>query len=140
MKTTKRFDEAVIKLANAFHNKELVPGWCASCAIGTLIGRTGKWYLYIFHNGLLNEKGLLEAREELESIDYNMNEVIRIESIFEYSYNHSREVLKNKKRESIFYVLCEVVKLLAEFDGITGVMDIESLLKQKTVSDGVETK
>lgn len=41
MKTTKRFDNAVTKLYNAFHNGELNAMDCTMCAVGNMCDNNG---------------------------------------------------------------------------------------------------
>lgn len=37
MKTSKRLEQALTKLYNAYHNKQLNPEDCAACAVGNIL-------------------------------------------------------------------------------------------------------
>ena len=43
MKTTKRFDLAIQKLYQAFHNNTLNPDDCKLCAVGNILDNNDNW-------------------------------------------------------------------------------------------------
>jgi hypothetical protein len=132
MKTTKRFDAAIIKLYNAFHNGELEYYNCEKCAVGNMCNNTKDWSLKInflvSHYSLKElEKILLnvEHTEETLKTGYSIVELANIERLFMKSdYEKSLDI---KKRQ--FIGLCSVIEYLCELDNIPNVKEIQSLFE-----------
>ena len=119
MKTTKRFDNAVTKLYNAFHNGELNAFDCSKCAVGNICDNESNWQYVIINfkeYDLKYYKG--KVKSTIDKTGYTCMELGMIEDVFleEHRYFIGR---KNQQ----FKGLEAVVKYLCELDGIDNVMD-----------------
>lgn len=128
MKT--RFDKAVMKLYKAFHEGTLNPFNCRACAVGSLVGHGG-WRGYGFFElsiGSFNRDTFNQNNYPLNS-DYTPKELQEIEFRFLYIWNGKTQLSRDKDLQ--FKGLCEVVKYLAELDGVENPMEIMHLFKNK---------
>lgn len=132
MKTTKRFDEAVTKLYNAFNEGNLNAYKCKACAVGNICNNTEEWgeiagfYANNFHNTIPeNIPNYLET-------GYSTLELMKVEDLFMNPINF----VTNKTQEE-FNGLMTVIKYLAELDGIEvptiTVEQFESVLERESV-------
>lgn len=131
METTKRFDEAVTKLYNAFHKNRLNAYNCSACAVGNICNNDGGWT----SDTLFMERNFDKKYEDISN--YSSKELNIIEHLFVFGvksekYNskipHLRDLFILKK-EAEFKGLCAVVEYLCELDDITNVMDYTKLLE-----------
>lgn len=133
MKTTERFDKAVTKLYNAFHNGELNAMDCKMCAVGNMCDNTEEWVLnYESDTG------------------YSQFELENIEKVFMQGYIPETETwrvvekrfkgniladgwdakLVNKDNKDLcFIALCAVIEYLCELDNTPNVMDYTKLFE-----------
>lgn len=129
MKTTERFEKAVTKLYNAFHEGTLNAFACEACAVGNIVGH-GNWafqnvvdfsvYKAIYKEPVPNDSG------------YNVDELMKIEKIFLLNFPIEERCLFNgngRDKNNQFKGLCAVVEYLCELDGIPNVMDYSSLFE-----------
>lgn len=123
MKTTKRFDKAVTKLYNAFHNGTLNWVDCRQCAIGNLCNGDKKWYL-VLNSGIVNLQNYVgEAKKIIDNTGYNPYELAEIEQIFISYAKGKGQTEENLKG------LCAVVEYLCELDNIPNIMDYTKLFE-----------
>ena len=123
MKTTKRLDNAISKLYNAFHNGKLNAWDCSKCAVGNICDNQSNWqYVIIDHKNyqLENYKGL--TKSTIDKTGYTYKELGMIEHLFIKAHSS----LHNTKQHE-FEGLCKVVEYLCELDNIPNVMDYTSL-------------
>jgi hypothetical protein len=135
METTKRFDQAITKLYNAFHNQTLNPESCTQCAVGNILDNKDFWkHLSDYHGSTqLNYVGLVNQNLGKKFNGYSPIELLQIEMEFlarcGYSlplknYNNSK---KNISQDTLFLGLCGVVELLCQFDNLPNIMDCSKL-------------
>jgi len=139
MKTTKRFNQAIEKLYNAFHNNTLNPECCNQCAVGTILDNTDAWqHLSNFHGSTqLNYLGLVHQNLGRKFNGYSPIELLQIETTFLKACGYTlplHHTHKKPKRtpENLFKGLEAVVKLLCQFDTIPNVMDCSILFDYKS--------
>lgn len=135
MKTTKRFEQAVIKLYNAFHKGELDAWDCMACAVGNICNNNPSWAS--FYNGVYLYKSMpCEEPEVSKFPDKDLNKVIiesgysayqlaKIETIF----LKGMPTLDKETKDQQFNGLCAVVEYLCELDNIPNIMDYTSLFE-----------
>ncbi|QOD59377.1 Na(+)-translocating NADH-quinone reductase subunit F [Polaribacter haliotis] len=138
MKTSKRLEQALVKLYNAFHNNRLNPEDCTACAVGNILDNLDSW------KHLSNEHGSLElsyvgrVHENLgrKFNGYSPLEILQIEKIFLEAcgfktplchYNSKPQNPTNK--DILFKGLCNVVAYLCELDKTPNVMDYSKLFE-----------
>ena len=135
METTKRFDQAITKLYNAFHNQTLNPESCTQCAVGNILDNKDFWkHLSDYHGSTqLNYVGLVNQNLGKKFNGYSPVELLQIEMEFlakcGYSlplknYNNPK---KNISQDTLFLGLCGVVELLCQFDNLPNIMDCSKL-------------
>jgi hypothetical protein len=131
MKTTKRFENAVMKLYNAFHNNELDANSCTHCAVGNICG-TNEDYWFMTSTENIKDGKLSKIESDFfrypESEDYSSKELYKIELVFLEQWR----ILKSddwKNKEIQFKGLCAVVEYLAELDNIPNPMDYTKLFE-----------
>ena len=136
MKTTKRFDRAVIKLYNAFHNGTLNAMDCEECAVGNICDNSDEWAINDKFD-LNNKWNNRPIPKHIEiSTGYSKKELETIETLFVYGvkngyqYKHKHEGANERKDKEIqFKGLCAVVEYLCELDGIKNVLDYTKLFE-----------
>lgn len=130
--TSNRFNNAVTKLYNAFHNGELISMDCAKCAVGSIVGGSG-W-------STLTWRFIDFPQHDLEDIPnilktgYSAKELREVERIFMFGYSTQKTygsgVYRTKEtKEDQFIGLCHVVEYLCELEGIPNVMDYTKLFE-----------
>lgn len=114
----KRFENAVMKLYNAFHNGVLDYGICTSCAVGHIVGH-GRW-LFASPSAIFNgDYNSLDEMDENES-GYSIKELVMVERKFLLQFKDSQDP---NNKESQFKGLCAVIEYLCELDNIPNIMD-----------------
>ncbi|NRA91388.1 MAG: Na(+)-translocating NADH-quinone reductase subunit F [Psychroserpens sp.] len=138
MKTPNRLENAIKKLYVAFHNNELHPECCKSCAVGNILDRTDAWkHLSDYHGSTtLNYVGVVHQNLGRRFNGYTPYELLQIEATFLRACNYqlplSRDHFKPdnpQDKELLFEGLCEVVKFLCRLDGVPNVMDYTRLFE-----------
>ena len=125
MKTTKRFDSAVVKLYNAFHNGELNAMDCKMCAVGNMCDNNGDWdYLGVFFSNDKRPSKFNDAKLLISSTGYSVEEVMNIEDIFIRDCNYTEGTIEQHLKG-----LCSVVEYLCELDNIPNVMEFTKLFE-----------
>jgi len=142
MKTTKRFDEAVSKLYNAFHENRLDPLDCMACAVGNICDNESTWFDSV-HNKDFNKRNIPESVSI--KTGYSEKELESIETMFIYGVKHRKEKMLfhngyGNTKETQFLGLCAVVEYLCELDNIPNVMDYKKLFEQEENKPKYELK
>lgn len=147
MKTTKRFDRAVEKLYNAFHNGYLHPECCKHCAVGNILDNTDAWkHLSDSHGSLeLNYVGKVNEGFGKKFNGYSPSELLKIEVAFLKGCGYSLPLRNSSRPESLqsddvlFSGLCASVSKLCELDNIPDVLDYSILFDYQPKTLIVET-
>ena len=139
METTKRFDQAITKLYNAFHNQTLNPESCTQCAVGNILDNKDFWkHLSDYHGSTqLNYVGLVNQNLGKKFNGYSPIELLQIEMEFLTKCGYSLPLrYSNSKKEisqdNLFTALCGVVELLCKFDNLPNVIDCSKLFEHET--------
>lgn len=145
MRTTKRLEQALIKLYNAYHNNLLNPEDCTACAVGNILDNHDSWKHLTEGHGSLKLSYVGRVHENLgrKFNGYSPLEILKIEKVFLDACGFSTPLCHyNKKpknptsKDVLFDGLSAVVALLCEFDNIKNVMDFSKLFEQE---NGVPT-
>ena len=133
-----RLENAIQKLYIAFHDNQLHPECCKSCAVGNILDRTDAWkHLSDTHGSLqLNYVGKVHQSFGRRFNGYTPLELLQIEAIFlnacgyqlPFRYQHKKPNNPEDK-ELLFKGLCEVIQYLCELDNIPNVMDYTKLFE-----------
>ena len=136
MNTSTRFENAIRKLYEAFHNNTLHPEYCDRCAVGNICENNDAWqHLSDAHGSLkLNYVGLVNQKFGKRIAGFTPMELLQIEATFLKACGYQLPFTPNSIRPENprdkhlqFDGLCAVVELLCEFDGIQNVMDTSQL-------------
>ncbi|MFT5848324.1 Na(+)-translocating NADH-quinone reductase subunit F [Psychroserpens sp.] len=136
MKTSKRLESAIKKLYLAFHNNELHPECCKSCAVGNILDRTDSWqHLSDAHGSLkLNYLGNVHEMLNRRFNGYTPQELLKVEATFLEACGYELPFRRKNKRpenpedkEMLFQGLSAVIELLCKFDNVQNVMDYTKL-------------
>lgn len=156
MKTSKRFDNAISALVNAFLNDTLAKGDCSACAVGNIVARAicyeipksasirtisnppNRYWSRVF----MTIKGKqfvkpssykYEAKENIDATGYNMRDLAFIEAAFETAtsidFLEYPKYSKDAIIEDQYNGLMAVVEVLCEIDGITETRYFKDLFK-----------
>jgi len=140
MKTSKRLEQALIKLYNAFHNNRLNPEDCTACAVGNILDNHDSWkHLSNEHGSLqLSYVGNVHQKLGRKFNGYSPQEILQIEKVFLESCgfktplcHYNQKPTNPTSKEILFDGLSAVVSLLCEFDDIANVMDFSKLFEQE---------
>ena len=84
MITSPRFEIAIKKLYNAFHNNTLNPECCKQCAVGNILDSTDNWKHLSNHHGALelNYVGKVHQAFGRKFNGYSPLELLQIEGTF----------------------------------------------------------
>ncbi|OZV69192.1 Na(+)-translocating NADH-quinone reductase subunit F [Winogradskyella aurantia] len=144
MISSNRFNHAITKLYEAFHNNTLNPDDFKQCAVGNLLDNTDSWqHLTDKHGSLkLNYVGLVHQNLGRRFKGYTPLELLRIESSFlsgcgykGLSYGRLIRPENTKDKDVLFNGLCEVVETLCQLDGTANIMNCDKLFDfEKKVS------
>ncbi len=140
MKTTKRLEQALIKLYNAYHNNLLNPEDCTACAVGNILDNHDSWKHLTEGHGSLKLSYVGRVHENLgrKFNGYTPSEILQIEKVFLETCGFKTPLCHYNKRpnspiskEVLFDGLVAVVSLLCDFDNIKNVMDYSKLFEQE---------
>jgi len=132
MKTTVRFDNAVTKLYNAYHNGELNAMDCTMCAVGNICDNSQAWIDNIAFDSVLQRVNNFLPNLTIEKTGYSFEELIYVEQIFMFGKWKDKfygNWSVGKDKETQFKGLCAVVDYLCELDNIPNVMDYTKLFE-----------
>lgn len=135
METSKRFNQAVEKLHNAFHENKLNPLSCTQCAVGTILDNNHYWKEFSNYNGTLqlNYVGLVHQRLGRKFNGFTPLELLQIEKVFLQACGYSVPLHqykfpnKKKNKEKLFKGLEAVIAQLCIFDNSPNVIDCTEL-------------
>ena len=140
MKTSKRLEQALIKLYTAYHNNLLNPEDCAACAVGNILDNQDSWKNLSNHHGSLelNYIGAVHQNLGRKFNGYSPIELLQIEKVFLKACgfttplcHYNPKPQNTRSKEVLFYALCEVVELLCKLDGVKNVMNYSKLFEQE---------
>lgn len=138
MKTSKRLEQALIKLYNAFHNNRLNPEDCTACAVGNILDNHDSWkHLSNNHGSLkLSYLGTLHQNLGRKFNGYSPKEIIEIEKVFLESCgfktplcHYNQKPINPTSKEVLFDGLTAVVALLCKFDNASNVMEFSRIFE-----------
>ena len=131
-----RFDQAILKLYQAFHNGELQPECACHCAVGTILDRGDQWKHFSDDHGSLHLNYIGKVNEAFGKRlnGYLPSELLKIEAAFlkgcgyslPYRHNGTRPSNTNDKNLH-FRGLEAVIAVLCSLDGKTNIMDYTQL-------------
>lgn len=129
MKHSERFTNAVTKLYNAFHNGTLDFGYCAHCAVGSIVGHSD-WHM----NCPMNVwKGVFKEIDKCyinnNNSGYSLKELYEVEKRFILAFDNYTQI-DNKEKQ--FKGLCAVIEYLCQLEGIPNVMDYTKLFESNS--------
>ena len=131
MKTTERFDNALPKLYNAFHNGTLESQDCTMCAVGNICDNKYEWNNAV--RTMVSRFGVTSRHidinfmnETIKKSGYSVKELAEIELRF---INEALFKTGKETKETQFKGLCAVVEYLCELDNIPNVMDYTKLFE-----------
>ena len=136
MKTSERFDNAIEKLYNAFHNGTLNPECCKQCAVGNISDNTDSWRHLTDNHGstVLNYVGIVNENFGRKIKGYKPSELLQIEASFLRGCGYSLPLNYASHRpedptskEILFDGLCATVSFLCALEGIPDIMDYSEL-------------
>ncbi len=147
METTKRFDTAINKLYNAFHNNTLNPLCCNQCAVGNILDNKDFWKHLSNYNGSLelNYVGLVNQKLGKRFNGYTPIELLEIEMVFLKTCGYKLPLqTKNQSKKAItkdilFIGLEAVVSKLCKLDTIPNVMDCSELFQYNSTTSNKES-
>jgi hypothetical protein len=140
MKTTKRLEQALIKLYNAYHNNRLNPEDCTACAVGNILDNYDSWkHLSDEHGSLqLSYVGRVHQNLGRKFNGYAPQELLRIEKTFLDSCgfktplcHYNLKPQNPTSKDVLFDGLSAVVQLLCELDDIPYLLDYSKLFEQE---------
>lgn len=135
MKTTQRFEQAVAKLYQAFHQGTLNPESCTQCAVGNILDNKDFWkHLSDSHGSMkLNYVGLVNQNLGKRFNGYAPIELLQIEKAFlkacgyNLPLNFNRSMNEKPNKDTLFKGLEAVVSQLCTFDNLPNMMDCSRL-------------
>jgi len=136
MHSTSRFEKAITKLYEAFHNGNLHPECAKQCAVGNICNNTDSWkHFSDWHGSIkLNYVGLVNQNFGRKFSGYSPQELLKIEAVFLKACGYSLP-LDHKgirpdnptDKDVLFNGLSAVIAYLCELDGIENVMGYSKL-------------
>ena len=133
MKTTKRFENAIMKLYKAFHENELNAFDCSACAVGNICDNNWQWahirILNTYTHSVIDKhnKDYKLGINVIKNSNYSVTEIIKIENLFLSYFKEDRSDAGDKELQ--FKGLCAVVEYLAKLDNIPNPMDYSKLFE-----------
>lgn len=140
MRTTKRLEQALTKLYNAYHNNRLHPEDCTACAVGNILDNHESWkHLTDGHGSMqLSYVGKVHQNLGRKFNGYSPSELLQIEKVFLEACGFTTPLCHyNQKpnnptaKDVLFTGLSAVVALLCEFDNLPNVMDFSKLFEHE---------
>lgn len=145
---TTRFKNAVDSLVNAFFKDELTKGSCSNCALGCIIAHSFQMNniadvpVNFWKEAFITSENIQIVNSKyfdhefqlkmVESTQYSIEEMMRIEYAFESNTQISWNLMANKSSNEIlrdrFNGLIAVVNILCEIDGINHTTDFKQML------------
>ena len=131
-----RFESAVNKLYNAFHEDRLNPECCNQCAVGNLLDNRDYWKHFARFHGDINLTYVGKVNEAFgkKFNGYSPSELLAIEQAFLSGCGYTLPINgRNPKpqdpmnKDLQFKGLEAVISKLCELDGIRDIMDCEEL-------------
>jgi hypothetical protein len=138
MKTTKRLENALVKLYTAFHKNTLNPEDCTACAVGNILDNYDSWkHLSNEHGSVqLNYVGSVHQNLGRRFNGYSPMEILQVEKVFLEACgfktplcNYNQKPKNPTNKEVLFNALCAVVSLLCDLDNIPNVLDYSKLFE-----------
>ena len=138
MQNSTRFDTAITKLYNAFHNNTLNPECCKQCAVGNILNNTDSWKHLSDHHGAIELNYLGKVHETLgrKFNGYSPLELLKIEAVFlkacGYSVplHHKNDKPRNTtNKDVLFFGLVAVIEFLCKLDNVANIMDYTKLFE-----------
>jgi len=139
MKTTERFENAVMKLYKAFHNNELNALDCKAFAVGNICNNKDEWgkSFTLVSKAEYIDYSNDSANKLIKESGYSHIELAIVEQLFVNGYNFSKNIqvfnmpnsLDQNSKENQFKGLCAVVEYLAKLDNIPNPMDYTKLFE-----------
>jgi hypothetical protein len=141
MKTTERFEKAVSKLYNAFHQNRLNAYNCSACAVGNICGGN-EWVEteVMYSRDLVSLEGIKNFVDtpNILNTNYSALELAQVENLFMFGsrleYGCKDIFTSSDKKERQFQGLCSVVEYLSELDNIPNPMDYSKLFETENES------
>lgn len=133
---SKRFEDAIRKLYEAFHNNTINQECCKQCAVGNILDNTDSWkHLSDDHGSLqLNYVGKVHQGFGRKFGGYTPLELLKIEAVFleacgyELPFHHKNKKPDNPRdKELLFNGLSAVIAYLCQLEGISNIMDYSKL-------------
>ncbi|NND62482.1 MAG: Na(+)-translocating NADH-quinone reductase subunit F [Flavobacteriaceae bacterium] len=149
MKRNNRFETAVQKLYEAFHNDELNPECCKHCAVGNILDQTDSWKQLSNEHGSLNLNyvGLVHQRIGRTFNGYSPQELLEIEVAFLKGCGYevplgpySKKPFAQLDKDLLFQGLCKTVEKLCDLEGIPSIMDYSELFQYKISSTSTSSE
>ncbi|MGJ8744268.1 Na(+)-translocating NADH-quinone reductase subunit F [Polaribacter sp.] len=140
MQTTKRLENALVKLYNAYHNNRLNPEDCTACAVGNILDNLDSWkHLSDQHGSLqLNYVGRVHQNLGRKFNGYSPNEILQIEKVFLEACgfktplcHYNQKPQNPRSKEVLFDGLVAVIELLCQLDNLPNVLDFSKLFEQE---------
>lgn len=138
MQNTPRFNTAITKLYNAFHNNTLNPECCKQCAVGNILDNMDSWkHLSDSHGSIeLNYIGKVHQNLGRKFNGYSPLELLKIEATFLKACGYAVPLHhKNEKPENItskdvlFTGLVAIIEFLCKLDNVANIMDYTKLFE-----------
>ncbi|CDF78212.1 conserved hypothetical protein [Formosa agariphila KMM 3901] len=136
MEVSKRFEQAINKLYNAFHNDTLHPECCKQCAVGNILDGKDSWKHLSDNHGATTLNYLGQVHQNLGRTfnGYSPIELLHIEATFLKGCGYIIPLHHKNKRpkhvtdkDVLFLGLTAVVSYLCELDKRHDVMDCTTL-------------
>jgi hypothetical protein len=140
MQITKRLEDALVKLYNAFHNNRLNPEDCTACAVGNILDNHDSWkHLSDKHGSLqLNYIGQVHQNLGRKFNGYTPAELLQIEKVFLDACgfktplcHYNPKPINPTESDNLFNGLSAVVDLLCTLDKVDNIMDYSKLFEQE---------
>lgn len=138
MNNSPRFDIAITKLYNAFHNNTLNPECCKQCAVGNILDNTDSWkHLSDNHGAIeLNYVGKVHETLGRKFNGYSPIELLKIEATFlkacgyTVPLHHKNNKPQNTKNKDVLFTgLVAVITFLCQLDNVANIMDYTKLFE-----------
>ena len=138
MNNSPRFDTAITKLYNAFHNNRLNPECCKQCAVGNILDNTDSWKHLSDHHGAIELNYLGKVHETLgrKFNGYSPLELLKIEATFLKACGYTIPLHhKNNKppnttnKDVLFLGLVAVIEFLCQLDNVANILDYTRLFE-----------
>ncbi len=133
---SKRFEDAIKKLYEAFHNNMINTECCKQCAVGNILDNNDSWKHFSDNHGslLLNYTGAVHQIMGRTFGGYTALELLHIEAVFLKACGYELPIHhKNKKpanprdKELLFNALSAVIDYLCTLEEIDNIMDYSKL-------------